>query len=438
MKQIFSIFLLFCCCLSANAQYTLDIEVVNPSNKSKFDQPVVVSLNEFSNINSALVTFNGEEIPCQLDDINLDETFDELCFLVNLKGKERKTYQVTLSQEGEPRIYPARVFAEMLIRNDKVKEKNKHNNFISSITARGDCDNPYNILHHHGVDFESELNGIRIYFDKRQTLDLYGKYHKRLELKETQFYTSPEQKAKEYGDDILWVGNTFGLGAFRGWNGESSTMVEPIKNRTQRIIAYGPLRTIVEIIDQGWEPPMQNVSNLTSSNTKKPTLNMTIRYTQYAGHRDTDVDITFNKDVSNYQFSTGLIDIKGSEEFSDKKGLRGCWGTDFPAGDTINWKRETVGLGIYIPQDNIVKEIPANSNRDEQGNDYTFVIKTSNNKQAKTTGKSLSYKVAYCSDNEDFGMHTSKEWFKWLQEWKKDITTPIIIHLDKKSKKASK
>lgn len=428
MKHIFTM-LFLCFCLTVNAQYSFNVEVLNPANVAKSDQPVVVSLSDFEGVNSAIVTCNGEEIPCQLDDIDLNETFDELCFLVDLKGKEKRIYQVTLSQEGEPKNYPARVYAEMLIRNDKVKEKNKHNNFISSITARGDCDNPYNILHHHGVDFESELNGIRIYFDKRQTLDIYGKYHKRLELKETQFYTSPEQKAKEFGDDILWVGNTFGLGAFRGWNGEASTMIDPVKNRTQRIIAYGPLRTIVEIIDQGWEAPILEEADLASPGNKKPNLNMTIRYTQYAGHRDTDVDITFNRNVNNYQFSTGLIDIKGSEEFSDKEGLRGCWGTDFPAGDTINWKRETVGLGICIPNEYIIKELPANPNREEQGNNYTFVLRSDNN--------AIHYKVAYCSDNETFGSHSKTEWFKWLRDWKKEILSPIIIKVKSIQKRAS-
>ena len=207
MKYLFLAFAL-CMPMAMNAQQTLNISVKNPLSTDRTDQPVVLSLQDYGEVRSALVTCGGQEIPCQLDDINLDEQFDELCFLSDLKGKEQKTYTVTLFKEGEPRTYPARVYAEMLMRNDKVKEKNKHNNFVSSLTVRGDCANSYNLLHHHGVDFESELNGIRIYFDKRQTLDLYGKFQKRLELEATQFYTSADQKKAGYGDDVLWVGNT--------------------------------------------------------------------------------------------------------------------------------------------------------------------------------------------------------------------------------------
>ena len=388
--------------LTANAQQTLSVTVTNPMSVARNDQPVVIPLDKYPSTCSALVTSDGKEIASQLDDLDLDEQMDELCFLADLQGKETKTYQITLYNSGTPRSYPARVYAEMLLRNDKVKEKNRHNNYISSITARGDCANSYNLQHHHGVDFESELNGIRIYFDKRQTIDLYGKFQKRLELQETQFYTSDAQKKEGYGDDVLWVGNTFGLGAFRGWNGTEPTMIEPVKNRTQRVISYGPLRAIVEVIDQGWQ-----------AEKDKPAVNMTLRYTQYAGHRDTDVDVFFNRDVADYRFSTGIINVKGSEEFSDKKGLRACWGTDYPSTDTVKWSRETVGLAILIPQKNIVSEEPANKDN------YAFVV--------GTKGRQMAYKIAYCSDNENFGYHSAKEWFGWLRQWRKEVEQPVIV-----------
>ena len=397
MRKFLSLVMMAAFASIAMAQQTIQVTVENPTNAPRTDQPVVMSLAQYGQVQSALVKTGDEEIPCQLDDLNQDDTFDELCFLADLKAKEKKSYTVTLYAEGEPRQYPARVFAELLVRNSKVKEKNKHNNFLESITARGDCADPYHILHHHGVAFESELNGIRIYFDKRQTLDLYGKFQKRLELQETQFYTTKEQKAEGYGDDVLWVGNTFGLGAFRGWDGQQPTMIDPVRSRTQRIISYGPLRTIVELVDRGWQK-----------------LNLTIRYTQYAGHRDTDVDVYFNKPVADYLFSTGIINVKGSEEYSDHQGLRGCWGTDWPSSDHENFKPETVGLGICIPQSYIKSEEPANKDQ------YTFVVGTSDNH--------LSYKIIYCSANESFGYHSAKEWFNFLKNWKQtEVEQPVKV-----------
>ena len=397
MRKILSLVMMAAFASTAMAQQTIQVTVENPTNAPRIDQPVVIGLAQYGQVQSALVKTGDEEIPCQLDDLNQDDSFDELCFLADLKAKEMKQYAVTLYAEGEPRQYPARVYADLLVRNSKVKEKNKHNNFLESITARGDCADPYHILHHHGVDFESELNGIRIYFDKRQTIDLYGKFQKRLELQETQFYTTKEQKAEGYGDDVLWVGNTFGLGAFRGWDGQQPTMIDPVRSRTQRIISYGPLRTIVEIVDRGWQK-----------------LNLTLRYTQYAGHRDTDVDVYFNQSVADYLFSTGIINVKGSEEYSDHQGLRGCWGTDWPSNDHENFKPETVGLGICIPQPYIKSEEPANKDQ------YTFVIGTPDDH--------LNYKIIYCSDNESFGYHSAKEWFDFLKNWKQtEVEQPVKV-----------
>ena len=378
MNKIFSTLLLMAGSVSIFASETMTVTVQNPVNAPRNDVPVVLPLSDYGIVRSAVVTLNGQEIPCQLDDLDQDEVFDELCFLADFDQKGQKQYQVTLSADGEPRTYPARVYAEMVMANTKDKKLKKHqqNNYIESITARGDAAYTYNLQHHHGVDFESELNGIRIYFDARQTLDLYGKFKKQLELKDTQFYTTDEQKAQGYGDDVLWVGQTFGLGAFRGWDGQQPTLVEPVRTRTQRIISYGPLRTIVEVIDRGWK-----------ADKDKAPVNMTLRYTQYAGHRDTDVDVFFNKDVSDYRFSTGI------------------------------WKRETVGLAVLVAQENIVSEEPANKDN------YAYVL--------RVNGRHMAYKVTYTSANETFGYHSAKEWFEHLVAWKKTLQ-PVTVSIVKK------
>ena len=412
MRKLICFFLLTAFGLHASATRTVTVFVRNQLDNARTDQPVVIPLANYGEVRSALVTVDGQEIPCQLDDLNQDDIFDELCFLANLGESERKQYTVTLFDEGEPRSYPARVYADMLVRNtsDKKLKKNQQNNFLESITVRGDAADAYHIQHHHGVDFESELNGIRIYFDARQTLDLYGKYQKRLELQDTQFYTDAEQKAQGYGDDVLWVGQTFGLGAFRGWDGTKPTLVEPVRSRTQRIISYGPLRTIVEVVDRDWQAP------LTSSISHHPSsITMTLRYTQYAGHRDTDVDVFFNKNVSDYRFSTGVINVKGSVEYSDRHGLRACWGTDYPATDTTKWKRETVGLAVLVPHKNIASEEPANKDN------YAFVV--------KIDGTHMAYKVNYTSANETFGYHSAQEWFDYLKAWRREVDHPVIVKI---------
>ena len=86
--------LLLACCApllsAALAQTTMTYNVSNPSSADRTDVPVVISLDKsWGEVATALVTCSGDEIPCQLDDLDQDGIFDELCFLVNLKAKAR-------------------------------------------------------------------------------------------------------------------------------------------------------------------------------------------------------------------------------------------------------------------------------------------------------------------------------------------------------------
>ena len=390
--------------LGVQAQKLVEVTVKNPSGEARQDVPVVMDLKSWGDIRKAVVKVDGKEIPSQLDDLDRDCVNDELCFLVNLGKKEKKTYCVSLYEEGEQAQYPARTFAELCLpsRNKKLA-KNQQDIYLKSIAFDKRTKDPYHYVHSHGICFESDLVAMRIYFDHRQAIDLYGKINPGLVIEKTQFYPSEEQIAAGSGDDCLWVGNTYGLGALRGWDGRNQVLLNDLKYQEQRVISEGPLRAIVELDDRGWTP----------APGLKP-VNATIRYTIYAGHRDFDVDVFFNKDVSNYDFATGLINVKGSSEYADGKGLRGCWGSDWPTGkDDGKHKLETVGLGIYVPAQMLAKQMPANKDC------YTQVVRPIGNK--------LSYKLAYTSINETYGPKGEKEWYEWLKCWKKQIEQPIIV-----------
>ena len=423
MKQrIITLTLLLTGVIIASAQTQKTVTVENTSELELKAQPVVVDLKPLGEVKSALVRLNGLEVPCQMDDLDGDGTADELCFLTDLKKKQRQVFSVELSSVGEPRQYEPQVYAEMLLSNKKIKEENKQDLYISSLTVDKGT-NPYWQLHHHGPAFENNLVAYRIYFDHRQTVDIYGKYHQGLELRQTQFYPDSLQKATGFGDDVLWVGSTLGLGTLRGWNGQEPVMLEDVAHRTLRIIARGPLRTVVEVIDEGWNAP-----------TFSTPVTMTTRYTLYAGRRDCMVDVAFRPlnpqpstlnaplgpqgrlpEQERSTLCTGIINVKNSVEFSDREGLRGCWGTDWPvsAKDSAGHKRETVGLGICIPRQNIVEELP----KDKRN--YPFVVTPQNDE--------LHYAITFCSDNEDFGYHSADDWFACLKEWKRRLAAVVVV-----------
>ncbi len=407
MKRNLLLAMASCLCLSAAAQQTIQVTVTNPTKEVRNDQPVTISLKKYGeDIKRVVVTSDGKEIPSQIDDLDEDAYNDEVFFLADLDKKEKKTYQITLYKDGEQKEYASRTFAELVVPSKNKKlAKNQQDIYLRGLSFDKKTKDRYHYVHSHGVCFESDLIAMRVYFDNRQTIDLYGKTHKGLVIYDTQFYPDDKQLANGSGDDVLWVGNTYGLGALRGWDGSKMQLFDNMKRQEQRVITEGPLRAIVEVEDRGWVP----------APGLKP-VNATIRYTIYGGHRDFDVDVTFNRDIKDYRFATGLINVKNSKEFSDNKGLRGCYGTDWPTGkDDGKHKLETVGLGIYVPSTFFDSEKEANKD------DYTLVVKSNCHK--------LHYKLAYTSADEDFGFKGEKEWFNWLKDWKEQAETPVSISI---------
>lgn len=276
------LFFLCSCPLATLAQAnekTLTVEVSNPWNRAKSDEPVVIKLNELNagfRIKSATVMDGNTEIPSQLDDLNGDRRADELAFVINLPAQGKKTLKINLSSEKSDKKYEPRVYAEMLVSDKKGKHVPVH-----SVTIPGNV-NIYNQMHHHGPAFESELVAYRLYFDHKQTVDIYGKFNKGFEIKESQFYPTDEQLARGFGDDVLRVSGSCGVGALKGWNGKKAMHIEPVSTLTESIIAYGPVRTIAEIKVTDWE-------------YQGSELNMTTRYTLYAGHRDLQIEAFFEE-----------------------------------------------------------------------------------------------------------------------------------------------
>lgn len=406
--------------LAMQAQ-TFTVSVKNPMKTDRKDVPVVVRLadaglaaDEVWRTQDATVKAGTTEVASQLDDLDKDGCYDELAFVADLQAKEEKTFTIELHATEQGHQYKARTFAEIVLRNQKIKEKNKHDIYLDEIFLTPETKQPFYVLHHHGLAMESELIALRFYFDNRQTPDLYGKFKAGLELHDTQFYPSKEQLAAGYGDDILWVGNTFGFGAFRGWNGKEPTMLSDVRSRGQRIIATGPVRTICDLVDRGWKPEGSSAR-----------FGATVRHTLWAGHRDIQVDVLFDRDLSaqaetrDLKFSTGMINVKDSKEIADDKGLRGLWGTDWPVApkDSAGHKRETVGMGVFVPDAYRVEAVPANKDN------YGYVL--------QPKGKSLTYYIAYTSDNESFGYHNLKDWANYLKQWRKELLAPAVVTINK-------
>lgn len=291
------------------------------------DCPVVIAdVPEW--VQSAVVKGGTGEIPSQLD-----RALGELAFVADVD--RQADFRIEFSSEPSDRTYPARVHAQMWLKNpDKTLQ--------AADTLYSTRDDMYHKLHHHGPAFESEYGAYRVYFDKKQTIDTYGKKVPRLELAQSMWYSTPEQLADDFGYDNLRVFGSVGVGTLKGWDAEQGRMthITDFKRREARILAKGPVRTVVEMRVEGWNYGGREIT-------------MTSRYILYAGHGDVRVENRFEGDVEGLVFTTGAMKM-AEHRVQRGAGTVGVFGRDFPENDTTKWQRESVALAIAVPQEQIV------------------------------------------------------------------------------------
>lgn len=408
-------------CVAASAQtQTIQVTVTNDWKEDKQDEPVVVKFSEMKKENfevkSVKVTCKGKDVPCQLDDMDGNLRPDEVFFLTDIKGKDTKTFEVKLSAKEEKKAKSAtpRIYTALQIRD----KQDKHPDVLR-VEAAGSSF-LFNDIYMHGVTIESELTGYRIYFDHRQNIDLYGKKYRRIELPETQFYTSEEQLVQGYGVDVLWAGNAIGCGSFKDWKKNQPENWTEVGVRGQRVVTTGPLRTVVEVYDLGVKGDNDVM------------YDMHQYYSLYAGHRDLQVEVQFTPSLDKKPFEkkffcTGVQKVgetadeatrKGHKPqgFVKKEGLAASWGCDYPdMGKKQLWAPEPVGLAVYMPKEYI---------RDTKVDDlnYLFVVQPVKN--------FIRYFVSFCADKEEKSFHSSKEWFASLDEWKDNVSHPVKVKVE--------
>lgn len=377
--------------LGAAAPVTFTVNVTNPLPDRVTGIPVVVPLAQYGDVKTANV-YGSHDIPFQLDDLDGDGVADELAFVLNIDPGYTKHIKVTLNGEG-PQSFEPKSRAYIKLRDEKKKHPE-----VTSVTYPGNSDNSviYNTIYGHGAVMESSRNAWRIYIDNRQSIDLYGKKRPALELDVTGFYTTPEQYAEGYGRDILWAGKSVAAGSFRGLTGGNPATIDTVASRTQRIVATGPVRSIIEVVDKGWE-----------INGRK--VDMTQRYTQYGANPWFEVDVTLKGEGADQVFATGAQKIgdAGGEGFADGN-LVGSWGTNLPEKQYPELT-ETLGIGVAVN--------PANFALSRE-DDLNYLV------ELKPDGDGrIKYYVNFVSAMEPKAPKDLAEWTQRLAKWKNAVLT---------------
>ena len=272
----------------------LKIAITNTTDELRPAEDIVVSVAELKRVapdfraGDAIVTTSDAatiaedartlqtiELPSQADDLDGDNKFDELAFQIDLKPKQTRI--VTIAYGETPTIqrlrsdYPRRTAAKFTMKFD-------------------------------GLGWESEATAWRIYFDKRNAIDVWGKRRPGLYL---EMFGAPEYVyhwESPFGRDIYRIGDAIGIGAVAALVDGKAARVSDVAERKWRIISAGPVRTIVELTYKGWKVAGREV-------------NLTSRITQWAGERGFDHRV-MAEGADGLQLVTGIVRQPDLEEKS--------------------------------------------------------------------------------------------------------------------------
>jgi unsaturated chondroitin disaccharide hydrolase len=280
---------------------------------------VVVTTSEAATLEEDARTLQTEELPSQADDLDGDNKYDELAFQIDLKPKQTRI--VTIAYGDAATIQ--RLRSEYLKRT------------AAKFTMKFD-----------GLGWESEVNAWRIYFDKRNAIDLWGKRRPGLYL---EMFGAPEYVyhwESPLGRDIYRIGDAIGIGAVAALVDGKVVKVADVAERKWRIISAGPVRVIVELTYKGWKVGGREVK-------------LTSRMTQWAGEHGFENRIAA-EGADGLTFVTGIVREPDLQEKAflqppDEPALvRAWWGHQVeeegpPATATHMLPDQNLGLAIIAP-----------------------------------------------------------------------------------------
>lgn len=196
----------------------------------------------------------------------------------------------------------------------------------------------FKVLGHHGPAIENEYLGFRLYFNYKAAIDIYSKAKPGLELAKAQWYPTAEQQKQGWGADYYKVGETIGLGGIRLWDGEKVVNLDPVSQRSARVVKEGKV-SFIEMLSE--DVPCQSRK-----------VDVLVRLTVYSGIRNAKVEAfaLSNEDV---QFVTGINYFEGQQTVWEDNFLL-TWG-EHP--EDVAAEKVAVGAALIFNSDDFVNRI---------------------------------------------------------------------------------
>jgi unsaturated chondroitin disaccharide hydrolase len=298
----------------------------------------IVTATDAATVAEDAAVLHTEELPSQIDDLDGDLKPNELAFQIDLKPHQTRI--VTITWGPVDRIFR--------LRGDYEKQTN------AIFTRKID-----------GLGWESKRNAFRLYFDKRNAIDLYGKTRPSLQLDR---YATPGyvyHNDSPDGRDIYLVADALGIGAPAAWVSGKAEHIAEVEDRNYRIISTGPVRAIVALTYKGWK-------------IADKTIDLQVRITQWAGERGFQQTIQ-SGNAADITFATGLTRQQSIPEIrsaaADDPAWLAMWGEQTVQGGNEAASPILRGSNLGLA---IIMEPGINPSANQDTKDYLFTFPLKN------------------------------------------------------------
>ncbi len=268
------------------------------------DEPVAMTRPEFEQRfgkggreEAPVLKSAGNLIPSQLDDLDGDGDWDEIAFAVNIAASSNLKIDVAWLPVRQVPVFEKRTQVYLA-------EQQPDGSFaeVSRADAPQGLDGFPARYQSEGIGWENDKIAFRIYFDCRNTKDLFGKLIPDLILQKAGTPGSESyHNLSGWGMDILHCGSSLGAGGLALMEGDSLYRLGSTPVYRYVEISEGPVRAILELDYQGWEVAGQQYE-------------ATERITLWAGKHWFRSEVTVREFSGVKRLATGIVTTKLDNE----------------------------------------------------------------------------------------------------------------------------
>ncbi|MES2648497.1 MAG: DUF4861 domain-containing protein [Bacteroidota bacterium] len=336
------------------------IRVSNSASIDLANKPVILKRTELIQLPGTgyypVITNERKEIiPSQLDDLNGDNSWDELFFVADLPAKKQAIFFIQWTKT--PPSYTKKTSVRFGVRrslNATVQPAVSDTFYPNQLPGVMG----YQRYQTDGPTWENDKVGFRQYLDGRNSIDVFGKKTPAITPENVGInnagITEPNySNMQDWGTDILHVGNSVGVGGAALLIGDSllrlgiteQDRLNNVDSTIFNIVTEGPVRSMMQIDYRGWKPANRDYSVIQKTSIIPGT---------YSFRNEFEIDRLKGDEV----LLAGLVNSRSEQQLSELV-VNDKWVVLYTHDKQSVNKEWFLGMALVVPKENYLGYIKA-------------------------------------------------------------------------------